>query len=117
MSDPLRRLLDSKPCLIADGAMGTSLFAAGLETGGCPELWNVEHPDRITAIHRDFIDAGADIILTNTFGGSRYRLKRQLRHQRDSPTAVNESGHRRQRTVVQPSEHSNARGQGQRKAA
>ena len=75
MTSLLHRLLASKPYLIADGAMGTSLFAAGLETGGSPEMWNVEHPDRITAIHRDFIDAGADIILTNTFGGSRDRLK------------------------------------------
>ena len=75
MTDLLQQLLASKPCLIADGAMGTSLFDAGLETGGSPELWNVDHPDRVTAIHADFIDAGADIILTNTFGGSRYRLK------------------------------------------
>ena len=75
MHDPLRSLLDHKPCLIADGGMGTSLFAAGLETGGSPELWNVDHPDRVEAIHRGFIEAGADIILTNSFGGSRYRLK------------------------------------------
>ena len=75
MTDLLRQLLSSKPCLIADGAMGTNLFEAGLETGGSPELWNVDHPDRITAIHQGFIDAGADIILTNSFGGSRYRLK------------------------------------------
>jgi len=84
MTDPLRQLLDSKPCLIADGGMGTSLFAAGLETGGSPELWNVDHPDRVQAIHRGFIDAGADIILTNTFGGTRYRLKlHQLYHRVD----------------------------------
>ena len=82
--DTFQRLLDSKPCLIADGGMGTSLFAAGLETGGSPEVWNVDHPDRVQAIHRDFIDAGADIILTNTFGGSRYRLKlHQLDHRVD----------------------------------
>lgn len=84
MTDPLRQLLDSRPYLIADGAMGTSLFSAGLEVGGSPEMWNVEHPDRVRAIHRGFIDAGADIILTNTFGGSRYRLKlHQLDHRVD----------------------------------
>jgi len=75
MNDTLHRLLENKLCLIADGGMGTSLFAAGLETGGSPELWNVEHPDRVQAIHAGFIEAGADIILTNTFGGTRYRLK------------------------------------------
>jgi 5-methyltetrahydrofolate--homocysteine methyltransferase len=84
MSDSFRHLLDSRPCLIADGGMGTSLFAAGLETGGSPELWNIDHPDRVQAIHRGFIDAGADIILSNTFGGTRYRLKlHQLDHRVD----------------------------------
>ena len=42
MTDPLRELLAAKPVLLADGAMGTSLFARGLETGGSPELWNLE---------------------------------------------------------------------------
>jgi len=60
---------------LADGAMGSNLFGMGLQTGDCPELWNDEHPDRIANLHQRFIDAGADIILTNTFGGTRYRLK------------------------------------------
>ena len=75
MSDILSEFLAAKPCLIADGAMGTSLFDLGLESGGSPELWNVEHPDRIASVHQGYVAAGADIILTNTFGGSRYRLK------------------------------------------
>jgi 5-methyltetrahydrofolate--homocysteine methyltransferase len=54
--------------------MGTTLFALGLEGGGCPELLNVEQPDLVEKVHRGFIDAGADIILTNTFGGNRRRL-------------------------------------------
>ena len=55
--------------------MGTQLFAAGLTSGDAPERWNVEHPDRITAIHRAYYAAGSDIVLTNSFGGTRYRLK------------------------------------------
>ncbi len=75
MSDILSGLLASKPCLVADGAMGTSLFALGLETGGSPEMWNVEQPDRVASVHRGFVEAGADIVLTNTFGANRHRLK------------------------------------------
>ncbi len=75
MSDRLERLLASRPWLLADGATGTSYFASGLESGDAPELWNIEHPDRVAALHRDFLEAGADIILTNSFGGNRYRLK------------------------------------------
>jgi len=74
MSDILASLLAGRGCLVADGAMGTSLFAAGLTTGDAPELWNVAHPERIAAVHREMVAAGADIILTNTFGGNRFRL-------------------------------------------
>jgi 5-methyltetrahydrofolate--homocysteine methyltransferase len=75
MSDLLQRLLAERPHLLADGATGTNLFEAGLATGEAPEMWNFEHPERIEALHQSMVDAGADIILTNTFGGSRYRLK------------------------------------------
>lgn len=54
--------------------MGTMLFASGLEHGGAPEMWNIEHPDRVAAVHQAYLDAGSRILLTNTFGGSRYRL-------------------------------------------
>ena len=60
--------------LLADGATGTNLFAVGLQTGDAPELWNIDHPDRISALHRSFVEAGSDIILTNSFGGTHYRL-------------------------------------------
>lgn len=70
----LTDLLANSPVLLADGAMGTMLFAAGLESGAPPELWNVEHPDRVRAVQRAYLQAGSQIILTNTFGGSRYRL-------------------------------------------
>ena len=67
-------LLAAGAPLVADGAMGTTLFSLGLEGGGCPELLNVEQPDLVEKVHRGFIDAGSDIILTNTFGGNRLRL-------------------------------------------
>lgn len=60
--------------VVADGAMGTMLFEAGLQFGDPPEAWNLEHPDRVQAIHRAYLDAGSQIILTNTFGGNRFRL-------------------------------------------
>ena len=71
----LAELLAAKGVLLADGATGTNYFRMGLEAGEPPELWNVEHPDRVQQLHRAFVDAGSDIILTNTFGGNRHRLK------------------------------------------
>lgn len=73
-TNKLRVLLDERGQLVADGGMGTSLFELGLQAGSTPELWNVEHPDRVASVHQGFVDAGADIILTNTFGGTRARL-------------------------------------------
>ena len=70
----LADLLAQKPVLLADGATGTNLFEMGLMSGDPPEIWNLEHPDRIHALHQSFVDAGADIILTNSFGGNRRRL-------------------------------------------
>ena len=61
--------------LTADGAMGTQLIALGLE-GDCPEAWNVEKPVAIEGIHRSYVDAGAQIILTNTFGATEWKLAR-----------------------------------------
>src|SRR5678816_3812803 len=62
--------------LVCDGAMGTQLMLAGLEQGGCGEAWNITHPDRVLSIQRRYAEAGADCIITNTFGGSRVMLKR-----------------------------------------
>ncbi len=60
--------------MLADGAMGTMLQAAGLEAGDLPVLWNVDHPERVRAVQRAYLDAGARIILTNTFSASPFRL-------------------------------------------
>lgn len=69
------RLLSQRPWLLADGATGSNLFEMGLVSGDAPELWNIDHPDRIGTLHRRFIEAGADIVLTNSFGANAYRLK------------------------------------------
>ena len=60
--------------LVLDGAMGTLLQERGLPPGGCPELMNRTSPDVVAGIHREYAGAGADIIVTNTFGGSRCKL-------------------------------------------
>jgi 5-methyltetrahydrofolate--homocysteine methyltransferase len=75
MSDLLSRLLCEREWLLADGATGTNLFTMGLSQGYPPEFWNVEQTDKIRQHYRSFIDAGSDIVLTNTFGGTANRLK------------------------------------------
>ncbi|MCB9136812.1 MAG: betaine--homocysteine S-methyltransferase [Caldilineaceae bacterium] len=72
---PLLDRLEAGQILMGDGAMGTMLQSAGLTDGGAPELWNVARPDDIRAIHRAYAEAGAQLITTNTFGGTRARLK------------------------------------------
>ncbi len=78
----LETLLEPGTVVLADGAMGTMLMQAGLEYGGSPEAWNLKYPDRVRAIHREYIGAGAQIILTNSFGGSPFRLRRHGLHER-----------------------------------
>lgn len=75
MHTTLRNLLETQPIIVADGGMGTMLFALGLQRGSAPELWNVERPDAVRSVHRGYIAAGAQIVLTNTFGGNRARLE------------------------------------------
>ena len=60
--------------LVSDGAWGTFLHAKGLKPGQCPELWNIEHPDEVYDIAKSYIDAGADMVETNSFGGSSFKL-------------------------------------------
>jgi len=71
----LEAVLSSNPVLLADGATGTNYFQMGLEAGEPPEFWNMDAPDKVASLHQRFVDAGADIILTNTFGCNSYRLK------------------------------------------
>lgn len=67
-------MLESGRTLLADGGMGTLLLERGLQRGQCPELLNVERPELIEGIHEEYVTAGAEIILTNTFGGNGARL-------------------------------------------
>lgn len=75
MRTSLGDLLAARPVLLADGATGTNYFAAGLTAGEPPEFWNTDEPERVLALHQQFVDAGADIILTNTFGCNAHRLR------------------------------------------
>ena len=75
MRTSLSELLASSKIVLADGATGTNYFALGLTSGEPPEFWLDSHPERVTGLHQQFVDAGADIILTNTFGANRHRLK------------------------------------------
>ncbi len=72
----LEELLTSEETLLLDGAMGTMLFAAGLEQGNPSEEWNVLYTDRVRQVHSAYIMAGARIVLSNSFGGTHFRLKR-----------------------------------------
>lgn len=67
-------LLKTHPCLVSDGAWGTFLQAKGLQAGTCPELWNIDHPDQVRDIARSYIEAGADMVETNSFGGNSCKL-------------------------------------------
>ena len=87
MTNPIDALIAEKGVLLADGATGTNLFAMGLQAGEAPELLNETAPDTIAALHRNFVEAGADIILTNSFGGTRHRLK--LHHAQDRVFELN----------------------------
>jgi 5-methyltetrahydrofolate--homocysteine methyltransferase len=69
-----RELVAANRTILADGAMGTMLFANGLLFGDPPEVWNLSKPDIVRRVHRGYLDAGSDIIMTNTFGGNRMRL-------------------------------------------
>ena len=79
--------LATRPWLLADGATGTNYFQMGLVSGDAPEMWNFEHPERVRSLHRRFIEAGADIVLTNSFGGNRHRLK--LHNAQDQVREIN----------------------------
>jgi 5-methyltetrahydrofolate--homocysteine methyltransferase len=71
----ITELLKSGKTLISDGAWGTFLHLKGLQPGECPELWNITHEKEVLEIAQSYIDAGADMIETNSFGGSSFKLK------------------------------------------
>jgi 5-methyltetrahydrofolate--homocysteine methyltransferase len=75
MTTPLHEAVRARR-LVCDGAMGTQLMDAGLEPGGCGEFLNLSHPERVLDIHRRYAQAGADCLITNTFGASPTMLRR-----------------------------------------
>jgi 5-methyltetrahydrofolate--homocysteine methyltransferase len=75
MKPTLSELIKSGKTLVSDGAWGTFLQAKGLKPGECPELWNIEHPEAVLDIAKSYIEAGADTIETNSFGGSCFKLE------------------------------------------
>jgi 5-methyltetrahydrofolate--homocysteine methyltransferase len=76
--------------ILGDGAMGTQLMIAGLEQGNCGEAWNLNHPERVLAIQRRYVEAGSECLITNTFGGSRIMLNRHS--EGDHVAAINKAG-------------------------
>ena len=90
MSGLLEELLAEREYLIADGATGTNLMGMGLPPGQAPDLWNVDEPKNVTRLHESFLEAGADIILTNTFGANRCRLG--MEKAEDRTPEINEAG-------------------------
>lgn len=94
----IQSILEKSGYMITDGAMGTVLFSSGLDQGDPPELWNVDHPDRVAAVHQAYYDAGAQVMLTNTFGGNRYRL--MLHNAQDRVAEVNQAAAEILREVV-----------------
>jgi len=71
---PFRERLAAPEVIVADGATGTMLMAAGLPIGVPPEQWNLEEPEKIITLHRAYLEAGSELVLTNTFGGSPIKL-------------------------------------------
>lgn len=86
---PLLEALAERP-LLADGAMGTQLQAAGLEMGQCGEHWNLTHSGRVLAIHKNYVEAGSDCLITQTFGASAINLERH--GLADETEAINRAG-------------------------
>ncbi len=74
MSSLLEQLQAGK-VLLGDGAMGTSLQNLGLEAGGCPDQWNITHSEQVQSVIAGYVAAGSDIVETNSFGGTRYKLE------------------------------------------
>ena len=87
MPNTITDIIAKKGWCVADGATGSNFFGRGLEAGYPPDLWCVEKPEEVLWLHGAFLEAGADIILTNSFGANAPRLK--LHHAEIRVTELN----------------------------
>ena len=101
--DKLTQLLSSSPTILGDGAMGTMLQSLGLTTGGSPDEWNVTHPEVVKSVLYGYVEAGSQVVTTNTFGGTRYRLA--LHDNQDRVREINMAGARLGREVADAAAH------------
>lgn len=101
--NPLKQLLETGQPVLLDGAMGTMLFDAGLEQGDPPDEWNVRYPERIKAIHKAYVDAGSQLILTNSFGGTHFRL--EMHNLQDRVHELNKAAAENARAVADAAPH------------
>ena len=84
----IAEVVSSGKVLVSDGAWGTFLQKKGMKPGECPELWNVEKFDDVKSIAQSYIDAGADMVETDSFGGTKYKLEHYLPLLEERPRAV-----------------------------
>jgi methionine synthase I (cobalamin-dependent) len=98
VSNLLADLIAERAYLLADGATGTNMIAMGLSAGQPPELWNLDRPENVTRLHESFLEVGSDIILTNTFGANRHRLK--LHQSQERVRELNEAAARLARAAA-----------------
>lgn len=74
----IKNLFSGEKYILFDGGMGTMLQANGIQPGECPERWNITHPEIIEAVHRQYVEAGADFVSANTFGANSHKLPADL---------------------------------------
>jgi 5-methyltetrahydrofolate--homocysteine methyltransferase len=92
-----------KEGLIFDGGMGSMLIARGLKGGEVCEKWNIHHPEIVQAIHQAYFDAGADVVTTNTFGATSFKLARM--GVKDSVEAINSAATNNAKAVARPGQY------------
>ncbi len=104
MNNIFKKLLETGKPIILDGAMGTMLMEAGLTQGDPPEEWNVLHPEQLEKIHNAYIKAGSQIVLTNSFGGTHFRLT--MHGLQDRVTELNKAAAINARAAADTAPHS-----------